>query len=55
MTANGCDFFRCAMVSSVLKKTQVVRINYIRTVKNKETQQENTKNNTKQTNEINWD
>ena len=54
MTANGCDLFRCAMISSVQKKTQVIRINYIRTLKNKETQQENTKENTKKTTEINW-
>ena len=37
------------------KQTMTANVNYIRTPKNKETQQENSKKNTKKINEINWD
>ena len=53
MTANDCAFFR---YTNFCTKTDTGnKINYIRIPKNKETQQENTKENTKNTTEINWD
>ena len=54
MTANGSALFRCAMIISVQKLTQVIKSNtagFLRI----QTQQENTKENTKKTTEINWD
>ena len=53
MTANGSALFYCAMIISVQKLTQVIKSNtagFLRT----QTQQENTKENTKMTTEINW-
>ena len=42
------------MIISVQKQTQVIKIKYYRLPKNTETEQENTKGNTKKTTEINW-
>ena len=59
MTANDCAFFRYTMIFFSFffctKTDTGNKINYIRIPKNKETQQENTKENTKNTTEINWD
>ena len=54
MTANGSALLRNAIIVSVPKQTQVI-IKYSRILKNTRTQQENTKENTKKTTEINWD
>ena len=54
MTANGSALLRNAMIVSVPKQIQVI-IKYSRILKNTRTQQENTKENTKKTTEINWD
>ena len=54
MTANGSALLRYAMISSVQKLTQVIKSNtavFLRIQR----QQENTKENTKKTTEINWD
>ena len=53
MTANGSALLGYAVIISVQKLTQVIK--YGRIPKNTETQQENTKENTKKTTEINWD
>ena len=53
MTANGSALLGYAVIISVKKLTQVIK--YGRIPKNTETQQENTKQNTKKTTEINWD
>ena len=54
MTANGSAHLRYAMTSSVQKLIQVIKSNtavFLRIQR----QQENTKENTKKTTEINWD
>ena len=54
MTANGSALLRSAMIIFVQKLTQVIKSNaagFLRI----QTQQENTKENTKTTTEINWD
>ena len=53
MTANGSALLRYALIISVQKLTQVIKSNtagFLRI----QTQQENTKENTKKTTEINW-
>ena len=55
MTANGSALLRYAMIISVQKNYAGDKIKYSRIPKNTETQQENTKENTKKTTEINWD
>ena len=53
-TANGSALLCYAMISSVQKLTQVIKSNtavFLRIQR----QQENTKENTKKTTEINWD
>ena len=54
MTANGFALLRNAIIISVQKLTRG-KIKYSRIPKNTETQQENAKENTKKTTEINWD
>ena len=54
MTANGLFLLHYAMIISVQKVTQVKKIKYSRLSKNIETQQKNTKENTKKTTKINW-
>ena len=54
MTANGSVLLHYAIIISVQKLTQVIKSNtagFLRI----QTQQENTKENTKKTTEINWD
>ena len=54
MTANGSALLRYAMIISIQKLTQVIKSNtagFLRIQR----QQENTKENTKKTTEINWD
>ena len=51
LTANGCALLCYAMIISDTSD----KIKYSRIPKNTETQQENTKENTKKTTEINWD
>ena len=55
MTANGCALLLYTMIISVQKSDRGDKIKCSRILKNKETQHENTKKNTKKTNEINWD
>ena len=54
MTTNGSALCRCAMIISIQKLTGD-KTKFSRLPKNTETQQENTKENTKTTTEINWD
>ena len=54
MTANGSALLRYAMIISVQKLTGD-KIKYSWILKNTVTQQENTKQNAKETTEINWD
>ena len=55
MTANGSALF-CVYYDSFCTKTDTSdKIKYNRLSKNTGTQQENTKDNTKKTTEINWD
>ena len=54
MTANDSVLLRYAMIISV-QKLAGDKIKYSRFPKNRETQQENTKENTRKTTKINWD
>ena len=55
MTANGSALLRYAMIISVQKTDTGDKIKFSRIPKNTEIQQENTKENTKKANEINWE
>ena len=55
MTANGSALLRYAMIISVQKTDTGDKIKFSRIPKNTEIQQENTKENTKKTTEINRD
>ena len=54
MTANDSALLRYAMIISVQKLTQVIKSNTAGFLR-MQRQQENTKENTKKTTEINWD
>ena len=55
MTANGSALLCYTMIISIQKTDAGDKIKYSRIPKNTETQQKNTKENTKKTTEINWD
>ena len=55
MTANSFALLYYAMVISVQKLKSNHKIKYNKLSKNTETQQENTEENTKKTDETNWD
>ena len=55
MRVNGCALLHYTMDNFCTKTGTGDKIKYSRIPKNTETQQENTKENTKKTTEINWD
>ena len=54
MTANGSPLFCYAMIISLQKLIHVLKSNTADFLKNTETQQQNTNQNTKKTTGINW-
>ena len=55
MTAHGSAFFCNAMIISVQKLAEVIKSNATSFLRIQETQQENTKENIKETTKVNWD